>query len=258
MGGFACAVVTRERALTELLARRYQGFVSDNPPHFTLTARVNDRAAVQGGPLEIQMGPVTIERHAQRLVLAGEGFSAECDLAQRTGTIVQPLNLSPLDLLLKALSTHYLLREGAGFVHGCAVRRRGDGYLFFGPTGSGKSTLATLAGEGVLADELVILHQRGSAFELHGTPFWGGRNATAELVGLFALCPEHRKDTVTRMTPTEALRRLLPCMGNFLGDAECQAWLFDLAGALVQSTVCQELRFSTITSLKGWLDAHLG
>ncbi|MBI3622333.1 MAG: hypothetical protein HY208_09130 [Nitrospirae bacterium] len=259
MAGIACAVTAREPALMELLIQRYQGFLSERPPHFTLSVAV-DPSAVDGDPLEIRPVPVTIKRRDHLIILAGDQCAAQYDLTSRTGTMTLPLNLTPLDLLLKTVYAAYLLDENALFVHACAVGRLHGGDLFFGPSGSGKSTMAGLAAEaggGVLADELVIIRQAGRHCTVHGTPFWDGRNASADVRGLFALSPDHQSDAVTTMTPLQALRRLLPCMGDFFQEPGQRARLFALTGSLARSTVCQELRFSTTESMRGWLDARL-
>jgi len=259
MAGLACAVTTSERALTELLIQRYQGFRSERPPHFTLSVMV-DSSAAEGDPLEIRSAPVTIERRNRLIVLAGEQCAAEYDLESRSGTMRLPLNLTAFDLLLKVLYAHYLLEDDAFFVHACAVGLDRGGDLFFGSSGSGKSTmagLATAAGGGVLADELVIVRLAEMGCTMHGTPFWGGRNTSAKVRGLFALSPDHQSDAVTTMTSLQALRRLLPCTGDFSPTPGHRARLFALAGSLARSTVCQELRFFTTESMKGWLDARL-
>ncbi|HUJ78819.1 MAG TPA: hypothetical protein VLY45_00735 [Nitrospiria bacterium] len=256
MGGFTCAILSGDQAITEPLTRRYQGFFSTDPPDFTLTTMIMDGAARQDGVLEIQSGAVAVGRSARRLTLTGSGFWAECDLDLRTGTIVQPLNLSPLDVLLKAIYSHYLSYEDACFVHGCAIQRQGRGFLFFGPSGSGKSTMAKIAGEGVLADELVILRRRERSYELHGTPFWGGSNSTAPLTGLFALSLDRRAETDTLLTPAQTVRRLLPCMGNFIEDAACQARLLALASSVAQTMPCRQVQFSTTASMESWAHAH--
>lgn len=258
MGGFACAVETKERALTELVSQRYEGFFSDRSPHFTLRAVV-DFHAIQCEPLEVAPAPITIEQRDHRFLLSGDWCSADYDLTSRTGVITLPLNLTPLDLLLKVLYAHYLLDEDAFFVHACAVRRPEGCDLFFGPSGSGKSTLAGLAAQSgavVLADELVIVRRRDDAFTIHGTPFWGGRNTEAGVAGLYALCADRRMDAITLLTPAHTLRRLLACTGHFSPSFDFQSRLFALTGSMAQSTVCQELRFSTFASVKGWLGAR--
>jgi hypothetical protein len=258
MGGFACSVLTGERALTELLFQRYEGFISEQPPHFTLRAVINS-SAIQSGPLEVTPSPITIERRGRRYLLSGDQCSADYDETSRTGVITLPRNLTSLDLLLKVLFAHYLLDEDAFFVHACAVGRPEGGDLFFGPSGSGKSTLAGLAaqtGAVVLADELVIVRRRGDAFTIHGTPFWGGRNTEADVDGLYALCADHRTDAITPLTPAHTLRRLLSCACNFSPSVDVQSRVFALAGSMAQSTVCQELRFSSCASVQGWLDAR--
>lgn len=259
LAGVACTVVTREPALAELVVQRYSGFLSTSVPSFILEATVGP-GTTHGHPLEISSGPVAMERRGHKVIISGDGFSATLDFASRRGTIVQPFNLTPLDLVLKVLYAHDLLEEKACFVHACAVQRDRGGHLFFGPTGSGKSTVAGLADGGVLADELVIVQRRDGAgptgFMLHGTPFWNGRNASAKLAGLYALSRDHRTDSSVPIGPVQTLRRLLPCAGGFFPDTDRRGRLFDLTSSLAQAMTCEALSFSTPLAAKGWLNAH--
>jgi len=260
MAGLACTVMSPDRALAELVSRRYQGFLSRRSPRFTLTARI-DPSASGDAPWDVVTAPASIDWHERRLRLSGDGYSADYDMTAGTGAMTLPFNLTPLDLVLKVLYAHYLLDNDACFMHACAVGHPGNVDLFFGPSGSGKSTLAGLAAQSgavVLADELVIVRHCADAFTLYGTPFWSGCNASADIRGIFALCSERRNDAITTIRPMHALRRLLPCTGNFFHDAVRQSRLFTLLGLLAGSTACQALQFSSIHSMRGWLDARLG
>ncbi|MDY6958760.1 MAG: hypothetical protein SVK08_06335, partial [Halobacteriota archaeon] len=61
-------------------------------------------------------------------------------------------------------------------IHGCAVSKNGQGYLFSGPSESGKSTIAKLSSDlnlDILNDELVILDRNGSGYSIESSPFRG-------------------------------------------------------------------------------------
>lgn len=256
----ACAITASDDRLAGLLAQRYNGFLSSaGASHFSIEVEVIPSREDSGSPLEIQAGPVSRHLDNHTLRLTGEGFRAEFDFKKGKGLIRQPLNLTSLDLLLKTLYSYYLVQEEAFFVHACALVRKGNGYLFFGPAGSGKSTLARLAGEGVLADELVIVRRDGSpdglSYSVYGTPFWGGINKKAPLTGLFALHPD-RSTFLSPLTPVEALRRLLHCLGCCYLSQKDQARLFGLAGLVVQQVPCYELHFSLEAMPWRYLDAH--
>ncbi len=262
MAGRACAIRC-DRPLTALLTQRYQGFLSEKSPSIVIDVEVVASGAGPASALEIQPGPIATVVQDRRIVLSGPSFDAHYDFSKKEGAIRQPLNLTPLDLLLKIAYADLLMEERAFFIHGCAVARDERGYLFFGPSGSGKSTLARAARWPVLADELVIVQGvrrgDGGAYDVHGTPFWGGMNGRAVLSGLFALPPDRRTAVMTpptaAMTPVETLRRLLPCMGGFIPTARHQAALFDLAATFAKETRCHEARFSSPSAIRSWFGA---
>jgi hypothetical protein len=210
---------------------------------------------VDRAPLEIDGGPVQLQRRGGQLQLSGDHFSATVDWASKRAEIRLPLNLTPLDLLLKIIYARLLLREQACFVHGCAVEREGRGYLFFGQSGSGKSTLARSAGATVLADELVIVKREQSSYSIHGTPFWGGLNRRAPLTGLFALRFHPETASLTPLPPAGTLRRLLPCLGGFGATGGDETRLFDWAAALVTHHACHDLCRSPRSGPWEWLHA---
>ncbi|MEW6323781.1 MAG: hypothetical protein AB1515_00180 [Nitrospirota bacterium] len=190
--------------------------------------------------------------------LSGGGFFAAFDWTSRRGTVASPLNLTPIDLLLKVIYMQLLLRERACFIHGCAVEREGRGYLFFGPSGSGKSTLARTAGGAVLADELVIVKrgvERRPSYSLYGTPFWGGLNRRAPLTGLFALRFHPDASSLAPLSRVQALRRLLPCLGGFGAPRSDDARLFEWASILVRDQRCHEICRSVRSEPWDWFYA---
>ncbi len=263
MGGLACAITTNDVELWHVMEQRYQGFSSTKAPKFHIEVECVDSSLSGDSPLEILSGPVTSHLNGQCLQIMGEGFSAGFNFASGRGHICQPLNLTPLDLFLKAIYGYWLFQEEAFFVHACAIERDGKAAVFFGPSGSGKSTIARMAEDTVLADELVIvrkdqlMNSDGSpTFSVHGTPFWGGVNSRVPLSKLFALHFSREEATLNAMPPVSALRKLLSCIGYFSPSPQQQTHLFDLAVSLVQGLSCHELTFSPQPQFWSWLDAH--
>lgn len=85
------------------------------------------------------------------------------------------------DLLFRDLF-HHIRRAKSGcgsarqyIVHGCAVVRDLDGFLFLGPSGSGKSTIAALStGHAILHDEDVLLAEENGGYWIQSTPYASG------------------------------------------------------------------------------------
>ena len=263
MGGLACAITSDNRELGHVIEQRYQGFSSTQVPQLHIEAECVASPQPGDSPLDILSGPITSHLHGPCLQIMGEGFSADFDFTSGRGHIRQPLNLTPLDLFLKAIYGYWLFQEEAFFVHACAVVRNGKGAVFFGPSGSGKSTIARISEDMVLADELVIVRkdQQGNSgdsptFSVHGTPFWGGVNSRVPLSKLFALHFSREESTLKAMPPVLTLRKLLSCIGYFTPSAQQQTHLFELAVSLVQGLSCHELTFSPQPQFWSWLDAH--
>ena len=263
MGRLACAITSSDGELGGLVEQRYQGFSSTQVPHIHIEAECVASSKKNGSPLEILSGPVNTYLQGQCLQIMGEGFTANFDFGSGRGHIRQPLNLTPLDVLLKAVYGYYLFQEEAFFVHACAVVRDGSGSIFFGPSGSGKSTIARIAEDAVLADELVIVSKDqqpnsggSSSYSVHGTPFWGGVNSRAPLSKLFALDFNPQESSLKAMAPVQTLRKLLSCIGYFTPSPQQQTQLFNLAVSLVAGLSCHELTFSPQPQFWSWLDAH--
>ena len=258
----ACSIKSHDRDLSHIIEQRYQGFSSKKIPQLHIDVECIASSDQADSPLEILSGPVTTHLQGQSLQISGDGFTANFDFVSGRGHIRQSLNLTPLDVFLKAILGYCLFQKEAFFVHGCGIARQGEGSLFFGPSGSGKSTIATMAEDMVLADELVIVSKdhhsnRGkpSTYSVHGTPFWGGVNFQVPLSKLFALNFDREESSLKAMAPTQALRKLLTCIGYFAPSPKQQTDLFHLAVSLVQGLPCHQLTFSPQSQFWSWLDA---
>jgi MoaA/NifB/PqqE/SkfB family radical SAM enzyme len=96
----------------------------------------------------------------------GRIYSPTDELFRRGG--LDSLALLPSDQLILA---RLLPAFGGAFVHAAAVRLKGQGLLFAGPSESGKSTIVKLIGERgeVLCDDRVIVRKDPGGFRVHGT-----------------------------------------------------------------------------------------
>lgn len=263
MGGMACAITSNHRALGNLVHQRYQGFSYLKKPQFHIEVECVTSPQEYDSPLEILSGPVTPRFQGNWLHIDGKDFTADFDFLSGRGHIRQPLNLTPLDLLLKAVYGYRLFQMESFFVHSCAIARQGEGSIFFGPSGSGKSTIARMAQDIVLADELVIVSKdkqaKGSGhstYSVQGTPFWRGVNFRVPLTKLFALNFNREESSLEGMVPVQALRKLLSCIGYFTPSPGQQTDLFNLAISLVRGLPCHTLTFSPQPQFWSWLDAQ--
>ncbi len=122
------------------------------------------------------------------------------------GTDPDPLSL--IDLLLWA---HLLLLHDGLIVHGAALKRGEDAYLFPAPSGGGKSTwseLAAASGLEVLGDDKVVLRKFEEGYKIYGSP-WNLRFSAGEgwLKGIFVLkhASENRLEGIS---PPTALKNI--------------------------------------------------
>ncbi|HEU4532980.1 MAG TPA: hypothetical protein VFS00_02640, partial [Polyangiaceae bacterium] len=117
----------------------------------------------------------------------------------------------PADTPLRILTSHTLLRRGAGaLVHASGVVYQGRGILLIGTSGAGKTTCARLARpETVLSDDQVALLARSAGLALESTPFVGlyGRVIAPTRAPLGALVALDRRHP-GRLEPLDRTRAL--------------------------------------------------
>ncbi len=163
----------------------------------------------------------------------------------------------PVDqlLLIHALS----LNEGL-LVHAAGVVLDGVGLVFPGVSGAGKSTLArqfqrTGHGDALLSDDRVVLRATGAGWHACGTPWPGNagvaRNAAAPLHAL-AFLTQGSAHKLRRLSPLEALERLIPVTSIPWYDAELVGPVLATCDRLLREVLCYEL---TCTPTPDVLDA---
>jgi hypothetical protein len=154
----------------------------------------------------------------------------------------------PLEQLL---FVSLLARARGMVVHATGVIRGGQGWIFAGPHGAGKSTLARLLTRErsveLLSDDRVIVRRVRGRWRVYGTP-WSGTvreptsPASAPLAGIFFI--RHGRRTRARpLTPSDALRRLLPRCLHPYWDRAALGRLIEDAGALTATIAAYDFPF---------------
>jgi hypothetical protein len=159
-----------------------------------------------------------------------------------------------LDSLLRVLLSWTLLPKKGFLLHAATVLRGGRAFVFTGRSGAGKSTVASLAPAGtVLTDEISLLRERSAEWRAYGTPFWGefraeGKCADAGITGIFQLV-QAPHNHVERISPSEAVRMLLPNVLFFSKEAKANRRLLEVVTETARSVPCYRFEFRRDASL---------
>ena len=167
----------------------------------------------------------------------------------------------PVDQILMMYA---LAHRGGVMLHAAGVGIEGRGYAFCGRSRAGKTTLSRqIAGAAEfvpLSDDRVVVRGVPGEHAVYGTP-WPGEGQVAvnrafPLAGLVFLArgPEHR---LVRLSPGEALARILPVAAVPWFDPGPLAPILDYCGALVESVPCWELSFLPVPTVADYLRKHL-
>jgi hypothetical protein len=180
------------------------------------------------------------------LTIEGAGFHGTFDESSGEGWIAQPLDASPLETFLTAICAGHLLKKDGFLLHAAAITADDGTYVFFGPSGSGKTTVAEQIGRGVITDEMVAIRRNDGRYRVFAVPWRGQRLDTSlapPLAGLFRL-RQALETAFTPLSPTAAVRQLLPSVFFPRADALEVSRFFEIGGELVTQVPCYELRFA--------------
>jgi energy-coupling factor transporter ATP-binding protein EcfA2 len=171
-----------------------------------------------------------------------EHFSAAIDFSSRSALIEADTQTGIVDIVRFVIST--VLINNKGFLmHAASIMRRGQIYVFAGPSASGKTTLCqTMPGASVLTDETSALVRNGCGFRAHSTCFAGeyGQvrcNVSAPVKSIFfirkgsrfrhrrldscASCTEMLRNCILDFHETTLMRRLLATVDALAGRVPC-------------------------------------
>lgn len=185
------------------------------------------------------------------LILASDIKKGEIILPEtaklKNGFLQNPFDY-PLDEILMISLLH---RKQGLLIHSCGFAYRSKGYLFIGSSGAGKSTLARILqannkGGFLLSDDRIIVRKKNGCFYAYGTPWHGDVNVCspekAPLKKIFFL--KHAKEnTVKKITPTEAISRLIVCSFPTFWDKKGMEFTLNFCAELAEKIPCYELGF---------------
>jgi hypothetical protein len=237
----ACRLRCADLAFQSFLAARYADFAAATEPALTVDIMLVDQppaavAASWAGPY------ARIAGGERTLTIQGAGFNGAFDEVAGQGWIEQPAEAEPLETFLTAIYAARLLAHGGFLLHAATIIGKAGAFVFFGPSGSGKTTVSALVGEGIVTDEITAIRAGENGYMVSSVP-WRGRPTSVPLAGLLRLT-QARETTVTRLSPLQAVRQLLPSVFfSRLATAEVSRF-FDIAAALTRAVPAFDLRFT--------------
>jgi len=176
-------------------------------------------------------------------------FRARWSPETRQGLIHQAPNPYSIDSVLRITHTLLLAQAGGFLLHASSAVRNGKAYLFSGLSEAGKTTIARLAPPDVtlLTDEASYVRRYDDQYLAYGTPFAGelgepGKNISAPIAGVYLLA-KGPENSITKVEPAEATRRLLRNILFFAHDADLVNQVFESACAFVAAVPVYQLSF---------------
>lgn len=157
------------------------------------------------------------------VVEADDTFAhCRCELYGTYAKRCEALKDALLMIFSAAASFHNTL-----IIHSSVVNCCGRAYCFLGRSGTGKSTQADLwvknvEGTSILNDDGPILQLRGNKIYVSGSPWSGKRNyCKNEMIemGAMVLIDRAEKDSIDRLTPTEAFAKYYSSCSCFSYDS---------------------------------------
>jgi hypothetical protein len=245
IAGIPCRLACPNEDLWALLVPRYAGFAVSAVPELSLRVEVTEPSLDEAS--SPRAGPFArIDGQNDVLTIEGAGFHGTFDESSGEGWIAQPLDASPLETFLTAICAGHLLKRDGFLLHAAAITGDDGAYVFFGPSGSGKTTVAEMIGRGVITDEMVAIRRNDGRYRVFAVPWRGQRLDTLPappLAGLFRL-RQALETAFTPLSPTAAVRQLLPSVFFPRADASEVSRFFEIGGELVTQVPCYELRFA--------------
>jgi hypothetical protein len=244
IGGLRSTIVTHHPEVADVVARRYQGFLSSGPADWRIEAGVRPE-----GVVALEDVVVRPAGGSRRLEIERHDFLATLDLDRRTGTLqLGAVDHIAIDTFLRVTYSLALLSVGALLVHAASLGRAGRAWLFPGPSGSGKTTLTRLSADAdLLSDEISIVRIDADGPRCYGSPFWGdlgrpGENRAVPMAAIHFLRHADRH-AASPLTARGALTALLPNVLFFATGPDLVARVLEVTAELTAAVPSFALGF---------------
>jgi hypothetical protein len=235
---------TQDPAFRDLLAHRYEGFLSLGDPKFEFDVELvsPDADMESDDDVEVRM------RRGLWDVRRGD-FRAEWDPRAGRGRIRQSANPYSIDSVLRIVHTLVLAKSGGFLLHAASAIRNGKAFLFSGISGAGKTTISRLAPSDaiLLTDEISYVRRTAEGYHACGTPFAGelarsGQNSSAPIHTLFFL-EKGDSNRIELIDSAESIRRLMRNILFFAEDPELVKDVFRSACEFIERIPVRQLFF---------------
>jgi len=128
--------------------------------------------------------------------------------------------MQEVEYLIRIASAIWIFAKGGLLIHGAALVKNNLGFLFTGHSGAGKTTVCRITNNALtLNDDLVVIGQSGSVWDVYATPFSNPRQnkpnpGMAPLKSIFKLiqASEHRFNEVSTAVALADLITHIPVM----------------------------------------------
>lgn len=235
---------THSASFRQLLARRYDGFLSSSQPKFTFDVELVSPDAEMESDADVE---VTM-RHGIWNLRRGD-FRAEWDPRLGCGKIRQTANPYSIDSVLRIVHTLLLAKNGGFLLHAASAVRNDKAFLFSGVSGAGKTTISRLAPSDavLLTDEISYVSRGPEGYRACGTPFAGelarsGQNSSAGIAALYFL-EKGSSNKIGPVDSAESVRRLMRNILFFAEDEELVKAVFRSACEFVERVPVRRLVF---------------
>jgi hypothetical protein len=250
IGGIPVLILSGNQEFMAQIKERYANFIANGvDPSLMIEVDISPSRNLKINPTpNVESPDASFDNSKGRWTIKWQGLFGEFDLRKGKGKLSCSSGPSGLNSFLRFVYSLILLKEPGFLVHASNLIRNGKGYIFPGKSGAGKTTIAQLSPDAtLLTDDISLVKIVNGAPIAFGTPFWGalavgGENVSIPLTGIYFPIKD-KENYVRKLSPRQALERLLPNVVFFVRDSEFSKQLFNLCYDLVTKVPAHELHF---------------
>lgn len=263
IGGISVLISAGNQEFMAQIKERYANFITrGRDPSLKIEVEISPSWNFKIKPTPTVVSPdARFDNSKGRWTIKWQGLSGEFDLRSGKGKFSCSPGPSGLNSFLRFVYSLILPKEPGFLVHASNLIRNGKGYIFPGKSGAGKTTIAQLSPDAtLLSDDISLIKIVNGAPVAFGTPFWGalavgGENVSTTITGIYFPIKD-KENYVQKLSPRQALERLLPNVVFFARDSEFSKQLFNLCYDLVSKVPAHELHFSPEPTFWRCIDAE--